>query len=421
MDAKRRVIRARVQLLLHRPFWGHLAMYLEPVESPTLARGTMGNDGVKLYYDPKTVDSWSDQELLAVIAHECGHPAFGHFWRREHRDPLLFNIAGDYAINPLLELEGFTLPKGCLLDHQFDNMASETIYAKLMQQAKKNAVCSHCSGGSGQGIPINAPCSKCGGNGTLDDPKIWEQATANNGQPAKGKDAQGQDASGQSDQSQGPTPVPNGPQIWRQRVTEAAVAAKLQGKLPGHLASLVDDLLNPKLNWKELLREYIQAGVKNDYRMFPSSKKYLWFPIYLPALAGEYLEIAVAIDTSGSISDKMLAQFASEVTSIAQQFESWKIHLFQCDAQVNGYYELSSDDDADWPKALKEFKGRGGTSFVPVFEHMDKLALGQSVAILIYLTDLCGTFPTHAPEYPVLWVSTDDGKIPFGSKILIQD
>src|SRR3990167_2018250 len=328
MDAKRRVIRARVQLLLHRPFWGHLAMYLEPVESPTLARGTMGNDGVKLYYDPKTVDSWSDQELLAVIAHECGHPAFGHFWRREHRDPLLFNIAGDYAINPLLELEGFTLPKGCLLDHQFDNMASETIYAKLMQQAKKNAVCSHCSGGSGQGIPINAPCSKCGGNGTLDDPKIWEQATANNGQQAKGKDAQGQDASGQSDQSQGPTPVPNGPQIWRQRVTEAAVAAKLQGKLPGHLASLVDDLLNPKLNWKELLREYIQAGVKNDYRMFPSSKKYLWFPIYLPALAGEFLEIAVAIDTSGSISDKMLAQFASEVTSIAQQFESWKIHLF---------------------------------------------------------------------------------------------
>ena len=415
MDTKRRVIRARVQLMLHRPFWGHLAYHLELVESPTLTRGTMGNDGLKLYYDPKTVDSWSDQELLAVIAHEVAHVAFGSLWRRGHRDPLLWNISSDYAINILLEQEKFTLPEVCLLDHQFDNMASETIYAKLIQQMQKNARCGNCNGGQSGGIPMHGPCPNCGGSGTLDDPKIWEQATSGN-QPGQNQNGQNQDA---PDQPQ--SPAANGPQIWRQRVTEAAVAAKLQGKLPGHLASLVDNLLNPKLNWKELLREYIQAGVKNDYRMLPPSKKYLWYPIYLPALAGEYLEIAVAIDTSGSISDKMLAQFASEVTSIAQQFESWKIHLFQCDAHVNGYYELSSDDDADWPKALKEFKGRGGTSFVPVFNDMELRGLGNNVAILIYLTDLCGTFPTRAPEYPVLWVSTDDAKIPFGSKILINE
>lgn len=420
MDAKRRVIRARVQLLLHKPFFGHLAMYLEPVEQPDIASGTMGNDGVKLYYSPAAVDRWTDQELLGVIAHEVMHCAMGHLWRRENRNPVLFNVAADYAINPLILKDGLHLPQEALNDPQFDNMSAEVIYARLMQSAKKSVMCSHCSGGKSQGIPIDAPCSKCGGNGTLDDPQVWKDATSGKPQ-AKDKGTQGNTPSPQSGHEHDQVSAANGPEVWRQRVTEATVAARLQGKLPGHIASMVDELLNPKLNWRELLREYIQAGVKNDFRMFPSNKKYLWFPIYLPALAGEYLEIAVAIDTSGSISDKMLAQFASEVTSIAKQFESWKIHLFQCDAQVNGYYELSSDDDADWPKALKEFKGRGGTSFVPVFNAMDIQGLGQHVATLIYLTDLCGTFPSKIPEYPVLWVSTDDAMVPFGTKILINE
>ncbi|MBU1067600.1 hypothetical protein KKE60_07410, partial [Patescibacteria group bacterium] len=207
-------------------------------------------------------------------------------------------------------------------------------------------------------------------------------------------------------------------QVWKQRVAQAANQARMQGKLPGHLATLVEEVLYPTVDWRDLLRDFVQTAAKNDYRLMPPNKRYLWWPMYLPSLKGEHLEIAIAIDTSGSIWNKLLAKFYSEVRGIALEYESWVIHLFLCDAQMHDYRAISSEDeDEDWPK---EMKGRGGTSFVPVFEAIEEKGLWPSC--LVYLTDLAGIFPQGAPDYPVIWLTTrPEADVPFGDKIHMEE
>lgn len=210
----------------------------------------------------------------------------------------------------------------------------------------------------------------------------------------------------------------NGPHIWRERVNQAAASAKIRGKLPSHIAELVEDMLQPRLNWREILRDYIQSTVKTDYRLMPPNKRYLYYPIYLPSLGGEHLELAVAIDTSGSISNEEAARFLAEVRGIAQQFDSYAIHLFQCDAAIQGYWHLSQDDQPDPPV---EVRGRGGTDFVPVFEEIDRRGIKSQITCLVYFTDGYGRFPDTQPPYHTLWGMTTEVQSPFGTIIQIRD
>ena len=310
MDAARRISRAKVRLMLHQPFWGHLAIHLEAVADPTIARGTMATDGSKLYYDPETVDTWTDDELTGGVAHEVGHPAFGHLWRRENRDFRIWNYSTDYALNLLLDKEGFELPRGVLLDHQYDNMSAEAVYSRLLDMVKQELA-------------------------TLDDPDKWQEATSR--QSGQEKDKQSEHAGGrQEQQGEANSGTASSAQIWRQRVTQAAVAARVAGKLPAHIAALVEDVLAPILPWRVLLQEFIQQTKTDDYRMCPPNKKFLWMPLYMPSLSGEHLEIAVAIDTSGS-TIPVRGRFAAEVEAILQQFSGWRVHLFMCDAAVDAF------------------------------------------------------------------------------------
>ena len=376
----RRIAGARARLLLKTPFWGHLVMHLESKDASDLQFGTMATDGTHLFYDSKgAMLDWDDDQLMGAIVHESGHCGFGHLWRRGDRDPMLWNMATDYAINGMLDQEGFVLPPNILLDAQYSGMSAEKIYSMLLQQP-----------------------SPSGQNGKpLDDPTMWENACS-------GKEGEGEkDENGNW--------VGHSEQYWKEKVVQAAHAAKMQGKLPAHLASVIDGLLEPKLNWKDLLQEYVSSTVKNDYRLMPPNKRFMYLPLYMPRLHGEHVEIVAAIDTSGSVSDDLARQFMSEIKSIAEQFESYTIHYFQCDAQIQMYKELTLEDEYDWPM---EMHGRGGTSFIPVFEEVDKMEL--SPPILVYLTDLMGSFP-DSPDYPVLWVSSEEGQAPFGTTIVIEE
>jgi len=356
-----------------------------------------------LYYDPEgAMKDWSDDELLFAVAHETGHCAFGHLWRKESRDFMRWNFATDFAINDLLNKEGFTAPKMCLLDPKFSDMSAEYIYTQLPENNTTTVYVS------------------------LDDPDIWKEVTEGK-QPGQGKGEDGEDEEDGQDggtpgkddkdgKGQGKNNPQKSEQYWKDIVVSAANNAKMQGKLPAHLDHLIKDLLAPKLDWRELLRDYINASIKNNYRLFPSSKRFLHIPLYMPGLYGEHVELAIALDTSGSISDSIAQMFISEMKGITEQFESYSIHYMQCDAMVHSYQELTIDDVDDWPMSVK---GRGGTSFIPVFDKIDEL--GLQPPILVYLTDLMGSFPPTPPGYQVLWVSIHDGPIPFGDKIIIHE
>jgi predicted metal-dependent peptidase len=348
---------------------------LEPICKPDLKPPTMGTDGSHLYYHPDFVKNTPIAQLTGVIAHEIGHCILHHLSRRQTREPLRWNIACDLAVNPLIMKE-FQLPPGVLQDPQYYDKSAEYIYSNL-------------------------PMSKKGEGGTLDSHEEWK----NYGKGDKDKGSgQGQGSQGTLDDSE------NLDQEWDQKVAMAATQAKMQGKLPAHLESIVGGLLQPKLDWKALLQDRISSCARNDFRLTPANKKHLYRGFYLPSIGGEEINIAVGVDDSGSISDEEIVQFLSEVKGICDAYEEYTIYLFIADASIHQKFELHSFDEL--PKVVQ---GRGGTDFRPVIEEACKL----DITSIVYFTDLYGSFPDKEPNKPVIWVSTSDGNVkpPWGSLI----
>jgi predicted metal-dependent peptidase len=130
-----RIQRARTTLLLDHPFFGTLLFRLGARSRTSIE--TMATDGVSLFFNPKFVETLSTAELIGTLAHETMHPALQHHTRRGSRNPKRWNMACDYAINPLLVEAGLTLPKDVLLDHRFRGMSAERIYNLLEAEEGK--------------------------------------------------------------------------------------------------------------------------------------------------------------------------------------------------------------------------------------------------------------------------------------------
>ena len=127
-----RIQKARTALLLDHPFFGSLLFCLGA--RPTTSIQTMATDGISLFYNPDFVDTLNAAELIGTLAHEVLHPALQHHMRRGDRNRKRWNIACDYAINPLLLDAGLTLPKDVLIDHRFRGMSAERIYNLIEEQ-----------------------------------------------------------------------------------------------------------------------------------------------------------------------------------------------------------------------------------------------------------------------------------------------
>jgi predicted metal-dependent peptidase len=130
-----RIQKARTTLLLDHPFFGALLFRLGAQARSSIA--TMATDGVSLYFNPQFVETLSAAEIAGTLAHEVMHPALQHHTRRGGRNPRRWNIACDYAINPMLVDAGLTLPKDVLLDNRFRGMSAERIY-NLLEEEEQN-------------------------------------------------------------------------------------------------------------------------------------------------------------------------------------------------------------------------------------------------------------------------------------------
>jgi hypothetical protein len=127
-----RIQKARTALLLDHPFFGSLLFRLGGRATNSIE--TMATDGVSLFYNPAFVETLNAAELAGVLAHEVMHPALQHHTRRGDRDRKRWNVACDYAINPLLLDAGLTLPKDVLIDHRFRGMSAERVYNLIEEQ-----------------------------------------------------------------------------------------------------------------------------------------------------------------------------------------------------------------------------------------------------------------------------------------------
>ena len=370
-DVTKRISKAKTALILEHPFIGSVALNMPMSIDNSVP--TAATNGKRVLFNEEFCNGLSDEELKFLVAHECMHPMLEHNFRRGERDAYKWNQAADYVINKLLTDEGIgKMPEQGLLD--------DTIY--------KNG------GGTSDGIFNLLP-------DTPDD----GQGNGGQGQPLDScEDGQGSPAEVSQQQAE-----------WKVKVAQAAQSAKMMGKMSAGLERLVDEILKPKVDWRDVLQRFV-VKCRSDQRSWARpNRRFLSQGLYLPSVSGESLgEIAFAVDCSGSIGQDEINQFASEITTVWQDQRPTKVHVIYFDSEVSHYDEFGQEDEP-----VVKPHGGGGTAFSPVFRYMaDK---GIEPVACIFLTDLCCNDFGDAPDYPVLWVSTHDDKAPFGEVVMMED
>jgi len=390
---RKKFVRARITLLNNQPFFGQIALNTPVIFTDSIE--TMGVDGVSLFVNPKFVEEKSQAELCGVIAHECLHVALLHPTRRGQRDPKKWNVATDHAVN--LELlkairadDGYLmeLPSDCLADPQYDGMSADTIYNRLPDDKGDDGGDPGEDKGEDGGDPGDQP-----GNQPGDSP-------GDTGGCGEVFDAPA-DVSVEEIEAE-----------IKQKVVQAAHSARAQGKLPGNMESMIDDMLKPVVDWKSKLREHFERVFPSDYSWMRPNRRFLHEGLYLPGVEKDGTgHIVVGVDTSSSVSDDEIKQFIGEINSICEDVVPEKVTVIYCHTNVWAVDEFEADEDF----TVRPRRG-GGTEFVPVFEEVERRGIQPKA--LIYLTDLgCNGYPT-TPSYPVIWGATDRYSTPpFGEVI----
>jgi predicted metal-dependent peptidase len=383
---------ARTALIMEKPFLGALVLRLPLVEADPKWCRTTATDARGLYFNRGYIDKLSFEQTKFVLAHEALHCALSHFARRNHRDKRRWDIACDFAVNPLLVADGLTPPPGALLSVRFQGMTAEEIYPLLREQPLEQTLDQHLYDDA-------------------DDRRGRRERPPTHMPPPV--------AAGSAPPAEAPPPLsaPEREQLhlqWQQRLAGAAQAAMQAGKLGNHLARLVDELLQPQMPWRALLARYLSAAARNDYDFSHPSRRE--GPAILPGLRSTLVNLTVALDTSGSISSEEMREFVSEIDAIKGQVGA-RVQLLACDERVS--------DESPWtaeswePLVLPEqFEGGGGTRFTPVFEWIDDNGVPPDV--LLYFTDADGEFPSHEPPYPVLWLVKGKTPVPWGTRIQLN-
>jgi predicted metal-dependent peptidase len=402
-DLSLKLDRARWWLLANQPFYGSLAMALPDVMGNPHGK-TACTDAKRIFWDRDFLAKLSDEETRGVLAHETLHNAHGHFWRFPKADERT-QQACDYAINgTLTKVEGIKLPAGCLLNPSFDGLAEEEIYNCLPEPPKGG------SGKSQKDDPCGAFTDAPDGSGEGEKPGKEPGNKPGEGQGQGGDedgDGNGQgDGSGESLKSQ-----------WEEKVIQAAQAAKASGRgsIPADMQRVLDRTLKQRVDWRREMADFVKdaAAVRNDWSR--AARRMATQPVIYPRKRRDDLGLIIFVrDTSGSIDDKLCAEFTGLIANALGETGCRGL-VIDCDADIHREQWIDAGGDID-PRA----SGGGGTDFRPPFERAAVLAdEGERIAGLVYLTDLMGPQP-DSNELPTLWLCTTDTKADSGRTVKIE-
>lgn len=409
----RRFSDARTCLYTAWPFMGFLALNMRPRvarEGDNVPTAGIALDGTVIL-NARFVSALSNAQLAGLIAHEVMHPALFAWERQQGRDLIvrvknkkgqifrysLWNVAHDLSFNGMILEAGknskaipFELPPGGAIDDpekpQFKDMSAEEIYDKILKQAMENGPPEEGGGGDGEGMCIEIPGMD--GNGIGDDMRGDLSSTPEGQRAARGD----------------PNAQRKLETDWKVALTSAAQinerAQNGRGNLPGWLQRILTEITDPKLDWREQLSRWLgENGRRVDYtfqrpsRRSESAKEYLPCAIKL----GQFADVALLMDTSGSRSDKETAEAVSEVVGICDDL-GIVARAIVCDAAVHEDVEI---DEA--VKLAESLKGGGGSDFMPAFQRLDE---SQFRGVVVAFTDgdiaVPSVMPTHLAG--VLWV-----------------
>lgn len=381
--ARDKLVTSRVGLLLRAPFFGNLATRLKLVNADAWCP-TAATEGRHFYYNSEFINQLSLKECEFLFGHEVLHVCYDHMGRRGDRDPQLWNIADDYCVNAdLIEQRvGEKINKVPILYNQkYQGWSAEEVYDDLYQNADK--------------IDISSLAKQI-----LDEHMDGQGDGEGDGEGDNEKDGNGRPKLTKEEQ-----------QAIRDEIKEAMLSAAQAagaGNVPGGVKRLIKDLTEPTVNWRELLPQQIQSTIKSDYSWARPSRRSWHMDAVLPGLKPEEtVDVAVFIDTSGSISDQDLKIFLSEIKGIMDTYTDYKIHIATWDTEVYNPQDFTADSGVD----IREYEpgGGGGTDPHCIWNYLIKQDLVPKK--LIVFTDFCfyGWNPDEVKDYcDTVWIIKDN-------------
>lgn len=397
-QAREKLIGARVGLLLKHGFFGNLATNLKLINADEWC-ATAATDGRNFYYNSRFINMLNRGEIEFLFGHEVLHVVYDHMGRRNDRDPQIWNIADDYAVNADLKrhrVGEFITTVPCLYEHKYDGKAAEEIYDDLMKNAEK--------------INIDDLLDKL-----IDDHMDGE---------GDGDDGEGED-SDRPGKGKRPKPMTQAErdqlrQEIKQQILAAAKAADA-GSVPSGVQRLIKDMTEPKMNWKELLQTNLTSTIRSDYSFIRPNRRGWHLDAVMPGMIpGEEVDISVAIDMSGSIGNEQASAFLGEIKGIMEAFTGFKIHVFCFDTTIYNPQTFNSDN-LDTIEGY-EPQGGGGTDFDCIFTYLKER--GEDTKRLVVFTDGYPFGSWGDPDYcDTTWIihGHPDPKPPFGTFALYDE
>jgi len=357
-QARERLVTARIGLLLRHSFFGNLATRMQLINADEWC-STAATDGLKFYYNSRFIMMLKPKEVEFLVGHEVLHVVYDHMGRRGNRDPEIWNIADDYAVNADLKrhkVGEFIKTVPCLYEQKYDGKAAEEIYDDLMKNVQK--------------ISIDDLLDQM-----IDDHMDDEgegEGEGNGDKEGKGKR---------------PTMSPEERERVRQEVKQAIINAASSaeaGSLPLGVERLIKQHTNPVMPWRELIQTNLTSAIRSDYSWMRPSRRGWHMDAIMPGMnPGEEIDVVVAIDMSGSISNRQAQQFLGEIGGMMNSFDGYKVHVFCFDTETYNPKDFSSEN----MDLIDEYEpmGGGGTDFDCIFKYLKDI--GNVPKRLICFTD----------------------------------
>lgn len=361
MNEINRIEKIKAKLIIEQPYFGTIASTLQPKLNEDLR--TFETKPGSFEYNDDFINTQSDDQLAFILTNAAMHHALSYQFRKENRMLWLWKMAQNHAINSLLVNNGMIPPNDIEIEERFTNLSAESIYKILESE--------------------------------IDEDKHTPKEVEKFKYEEEFKDQQLDDQT-------------------KELTKEIAQKAKLHGDLPLGIEIVISDIFDGEISWEEELYETIEQSIKFDYTLLPPNKRYLSCGIALPSLSGSMVKLVIAIDSSGSIDNTLLAKFLAEVQSIMNSFENFEIDLLIADAKVQEHYILQAGDLLNYT-----LKGGGGTDFNATFNYIEENI--SNVNLVLYFTDGVGTFPNEQYDFDTVWIiDNNEIEIPFGRKIVLK-
>lgn len=391
--------RVRIRASRYYPFFATLVL-----QAPVKASSRIpvaATDGRTVYINADAYNSYPFEQQVSILLHETLHCALLHIQRRGERDAEIWNIAADIVINGMLRDQGFELPSGAVVDDDLEELPVEEVYAVLMERGPESSLDTGFSG----------------------EADLKPGLTEAGGEENSGTGGIGENPGRQLEEVEAAETrrLEEAEEYWEKALATARYTSH-QGKQAGETAvGAVRDVERARkrpLDWRRLLWRYLTDS-PDDFGSFDRRFVGRRPPMYLETLEGKQLRVFIGVDTSGSVSDRLLGLVLGEVRQILRSYPDTHAELFFFDSSAYGPYDIAKTED------IPEAVGGGGTDVRAFFDAVEahKPPVGRLVTVC--LTDGYTPMPESEPNHPVLWAVTPGGcesdAFPFGRVVRLVD